>query len=119
MSDEIKEAGGGAAAPSWKDRLKLRADLRQRDVYAFETHLAEIGGISVDGASVRASHALKAAISAGWLEAPASEVLKTATGEPRYFIDGEELDDMHAGKVLFIGSRIVQAYIEAITIPPN
>ena len=120
MSDEIKtDEGGDFPAPSWKDSFKLRDDLRQRDVYAFETNVNKLGGLREDGASIRAVTALKAAIEAGWLVAPVSEVLRDSKNRARHFIDGEDVDDMHAGKVLFYGARVVNAYTSAISIPPN
>jgi len=119
VSDEIKDAGGEVSAPSWKDQFKLRGDLRQRDVYAFETNAHKLGGLDIAGNIIRASHALKAAIEAGWLVAPTSEVLQTSGGEKRYHIDGEDVDDLHAGKVLYYGAKVIEAYVTAITVPPN
>lgn len=119
MSDAKQEAGGGNAPPSWKDEFQLRADLKQRDVYAFEENVHKLGGFSQNGSNILASHALKAAIDAGWLEAPASEVLQTSGGEKRYYIAGEDVDDMHPGKVRWFGLRIVGHYSAAVQPPPN
>ncbi len=119
MSDDILEAGGGDAPQSWKDEFKLRPDLRQRDVYAFEENVHKLGGFSRDGSNILAGHALKAAIDAGWLEAPASEVLQTAGGEKRYHLAGVDVDDMHPGKIRWFGLRIVAHYSQAVQPPPN
>ena len=109
----------GDALPSWKDKLKLRPDLRQRDVYAFEKHLNSLGGFTNEGSSILAAHALKAALEAGWLAEPDGEVLRDAKGNARYFIDGEDVDDMHPGVVRVFGMRVVGHYTAAVTPPPN
>ena len=119
MSDEIKEVEGGDALPSWKDQIKLRGDLRQRDVYAFEQCVNSLGGFNQEGSSILAGHALKAAVAAGWLADPDSEVLRDAKGNARHFIAGEDVDDMHPGKVRYFGLRIVGHYTAAVTPPPN
>jgi len=111
-------ANESAPVPSWKAEFELRKDLLQRDVYLFETALHELGGLQA-GLSVRAVHALKAAIDAGWLAAPASEVLKTLSGEKRYTLGGEDVDNLHAGKIIWYGARVVEAFTDAITVPPN
>lgn len=105
---------------SWKDSFKLRDDLRQRDVYAFETDVNTLGGFSKDGSNILAAHALKAAISAGWLADPDSgEVLTDSKGESRYHLNGEDVDDLHAGKVRWFGLRVVAHYSKAVAPPPN
>jgi len=115
MSAKTEEA----AASGWQDEFKLRPGLVQADVYAYTAQLAKLGGVSNQGASVVADHALKAAIKAGWLEAPASEVLQGADGKERFFLDGVEIDKMHPGKVLWYGSQVVQHYARSVEIPPN
>ncbi len=120
MSDEHnQEEGGGNSAPSWKELFKLRGDLRQRDVYAFELNVNLLGGFSRDGSNILAAHALKAAIEAGWIADQSSEVLKTSGGEKRYYVAGEDVDDMHPGKVRWYGLKVVAHYTEAVTPPPN
>lgn len=119
---EQQEAGqtvDKAAAPSWKDALKVREDLVQRDMYAFEMALHELGGIVGFGSSIAAERALKAAIDAGWLEAPASEVVKRANGDKRHELDGKPVDDTHPGIVRWYGSAILQQYALAVKPPPN
>lgn len=118
MSDEILEAGA-ETPPSWKDEFKLRDDLRQRDVYAFESRVHTLGGFSKEGSNILAAHALKAAIDAGWVADPPSEVLQTSGGEKRYELGGEDVDDMHPGKVRWYGLRIVAHYSAAVQPPPN
>lgn len=119
MPENDKEVGGDSAAPSWKDLLKLRDDLRQRDIYAFESNVHALGGFSKDGSNILADHALKGAIEAGWLDAEAAEVLTTAGGDKRYYLNGENIDDLHAGKVRWYGLKIIAHYSNAVTPPPN
>lgn len=116
---EIREDGGSDAPASWKDNLKLRDELRQRDVYAFEENVSAIGGFSKDGSNVLAGHALKGAIKSGWLDAEAAEVLTTADGKERFELAGEDVDDMHPGKVRWYGMRIMALYTKWVTPPPN
>ena len=138
MSDKSKQEGE-AEAPSWKEAFALRDDLRQRDVYAFEAAVSALGGFSKDGSSILAGHALKAAIEAGWLAAPASEVLQMPDGTKgvfqkldgtsevlqkldgtkRYFVEGVDVDDLHPGKVRWYGTRIIDHYARSVTPPPN
>jgi len=115
--DEAVEAPAKLAP--WQLEFELRADLVQEDIYAFEKIEQQLGGLRVGGYSTRAAAALKAAIGAGWLAAPAVEVLKDAKGEPRYMYAGENVDKMHPGKVLWLGTRVTQHYSAAITTPPN
>ena len=118
MTDEMTQEGE-AQAPSWKEAFALRDDLRQRDVYAFEAAVSAQGGFSKDGSSILAGHALKAAIEAGWLAAPASEVLQKLDGTKRYFVEGVDVDDLHPGKVRWYGTRIIDHYARSVTPPPN
>lgn len=118
MSDKEKK-DGGATAPSWQESFKLRDDLKQRDVYSFETHVSTLGGFSNNGSNILAAHALKAAIEAGWLADPDSEVLRDAGGKARYFMAGEDVDDAHPGKVRWFGLKIVAHYSKAVAPPPN
>ena len=119
---EQQNNGGGSDAPaaSWKDEFKLRDDLVQRDIYAFESNVAELGGFSTDGSNILAAHALKAAIDAGWLADPDSgEVLTDSKGDKRHMLNKIDVDDMHPGKVRWYGLRIVAHYSKAVAPPPN
>lgn len=101
----------------WQDDFNLRADLRVSDMYAFETALQELGGIRT-GNIANASHLLKAAIAAGWIESPDCEVGEF-DGETRYFLAGENVDDMVPGVAFWYGSKIGECYTNAMTIPKN
>lgn len=121
LSNDKKEVEGGAPAlPSWQDQFKLRDDLRQRDVYAFEKDVNTLGGFSTEGTQILAAHALKAAISAGWLADPDSgDVLTDSKSVRRYHLHGEDVDDLHPGKVRWYGMRVMAHYTRAVTPPPN
>lgn len=155
MSEELmfREVNTEAPAPdapapsvNWQTAFRLKADLRQKDIYAFETELRLLEksapavntvvaqslqvmrtiGMTVD-ASIESEHHLKAAIKAGLIEAPTWEVATVhangATGgkqTTRYFLAGENVDEMHPGKVRWYGKRINLAYQKAVEIPdPN
>lgn len=117
-----KKTDEGAEMPpvSWKDKFQLRGDLRQRDIYAFEQNVNTLGGFSNDGTNILAAHALKAAIEAGWLADPDSgDVLTDSKGAQRFEMDGEDVDDMHPGKVRWYGMRVVAHYSQMVAPPPN
>lgn len=116
---EEAPANGAASVSPWKDEFQLRGDLKQRDVYAFEDAMHTLGGFSRDGSNILAGHALKAAIEAGWVAEPPSEVLTDAQGKKRHHLDGIDVDDMHPGKVRWYGLRIVAHYSQAVAPPPN
>ncbi len=103
----------------WQDDFKLVDDLRQRHLYAFDEALRALGGLSfAGGGSISAQHALCAAIKAGWIETPAVEVGTFDQGE-RFYLGGEDVGELHGGKVFWYGSQVTKAYQEAIKIPPN
>lgn len=115
----MSEESTGAPVPNWQAEFRLRADIRQRDMYAYTIQLNELGGVNVQGASVLADHAVKAAIGAGWVETPTAEVLTDPKGRRRFHLAGVDIDDMHPGRVLWYGARVVQHYTKSLEIPPN
>lgn len=102
----------------WQKEFKLRDNLLQRDVYAFESALHDAGGLQFDSASVTSAHALKAAIAAGWIESPVCEK-GMFEGKPRWFVGSVNLDELHAGKVRWYGTAVLTAYNAAVDIPKN
>ena len=126
------------AAPSWQADFKLKEDLRQRDVYAFEqalyeferalqnslgeTQMARIAqriGLQMLPPNVWGAHALKAAIQAGWIERPEAEVLNKTNGTKVYHYDGADVEELHAGKVRWYGDLIAGHYNSLVSPPPN
>lgn len=129
---------------NWQADFTLKSNLVQRDIEFYEIELRkhEKDAVKVDtildrvfqvvraigmtvNANVEAAQQLKAAIKAGWVLAPSCRVETvlnemTKTGETRYFMDGVQVEDLHAGKVRWYGAKINKAYNEAVAIPdPN
>jgi len=102
----------------WQDDFKLRGDLVQRDVYPFEMKLNELGGRTTGPVS-GATHLLKAAIFAGWIEHPTAEVLTDADGEERYQLYGKDISEYPGGALLWYGGEVAKAYTRALVMPPN
>lgn len=110
----------------WQDAFRLRDDLLQPEVYAFEKALQKHGGIAgaiMGGGTVQASHALYAAIDAGWIAEPEAVAGESVDQDgkkvARYFIGGKGVHEMTAGMVVWYGSQVVTAYRGATEIPPN
>ena len=61
---------------------------------------------------------MRAAIEADWIEEPKNEV-GDFEGEQRYFYGDQNVDEMHAGAVKWIGLEVDKAYQEATEIPKN
>lgn len=119
MSDEQNPEAGAETPPSWKNEFRLRSDLGQRDFYAFEMEFTKLGGFTSGGNIVHANRALKGAIHARWLEAPAAEVLTDDEGKRRYLFAGENVDDIDPGRLRHYGNVITSKYIDAQKVPPN
>lgn len=128
MTDKV--AADTVEAQGWQDRFKLRSDLMQPDLYAFEKAIQKHGGIQLvfGGGTVQATHAIYAAIDAGWIATPETStgdftISQNGSGpgrkETRYFIGGRGIHEMPAGMVIWYGTRVTEAYREAVEIPPN
>lgn len=127
---------------NWQTDFKLRANLVQRDIYAFENELRlqEKTSVSLDTvlertfailralsmsaeSNIETQHNLISAIKAGWIENPVCEVAEVMTGNRktmRYFFGGMNVEEMHPGKVRWYGKEIAKAYNAAVAIPdPN
>jgi hypothetical protein len=101
----------------WQDDFKLKSDLFQRDIVKFELAISKYAMI-YSAANLVAANFLKAAIEAEWVVSPPCEVGEFA-GDKRYYYDGVDVDDMHPGKLRWIGDRAASAYNEAVSAPPN
>lgn len=136
-----------AQVSTWQAEFRIREPLLQKDVYAYERALADLNNQTRDvdlnsavilekfvqaftgrggqTASITADHTLKAAIAAAWIESPTVEYgeLHPNGAKPkgkRYFVDGVDIDEMHAGKVRWYGNEVAKAYNAAVAIPdPN
>lgn len=142
--DAVVETTQPPAVKSWKEAFHLKADLRQKDVYAFEGALREqetkaptlenvisrafqvlrAVGMTIE-ANIESEHHLKAAIRAGWIESPLCEVAEVSlngTGRKtvRFFVDGVNVDELHPGQVRWYGKQVQTAYNRAVEDPdPN
>ena len=115
----------------WQDAFRLRDNLLQPDVYAFEKALQKLGGFQlsiVGGGTVQATHAICAAIEAGWIAEPESGTAKftpspNGSAKPKedtnYYIGSKGIHEMTAGEVIWYGARVTEAYRDATAIPPN
>lgn len=100
----------------WQKEFKLKQDLVELDVENIERELIKFPRYTLKQAGAAAS--LKAAIEAGWVEAPECEVGEYE-GEKRYFYDGKNIDEMHPGAVRWLGERVDELYREVTQIPKN
>ncbi len=115
----------------WQDAFRLRDDLLQPEVYAFEKALQRLGGLSlsiVGGGTVQATHAICAAIEAGWIAEPEAGMAdytpspngsRSPEKQKQYFIGDKGIHEMNAGEVIWYGSKVTEAYRDATTIPKN
>lgn len=102
----------------WQELFKIRENLVQRDVYAFEDSLRKQGGITLTTASITAVHMVRAAIEAKWIESPETKS-GNIDGKDVWFIGAGDVDDMNAGRVRWYGAQVSEAYNKAVEMPPN
>lgn len=132
---------------NWQTAFVLKTDLRQKDVYTFESELRLLEkaaptlqtvvsqslqvmrsiGMTVDS-SIESEHHLKAAIKAGWIANPVCEIAVMSPNgtaawntagkqSTRYFFAGENVDEMQPGKVRWYGRQIQLTFQAAVEIP--
>ena len=101
---------------AWQKQFKIKKDLVELDIEKLEAALIGLPRLTLTQ-TANASK-LKAAIEAGWITAPPCECGEF-NGEKRYFYDGKNIDEMHAGAVRWLGNQIDDAYSLAIEIPKN
>lgn len=124
----------------WQKDFKLKQDLRQREVYAFENELRQqerlaptleniitrtfqvLQGLGMTvGANIESEQYLKAALKAGWIETPACEVARITGADKRertvFLLGGVDIDEMHPGKVRWYGRQISALYNLAVAPP--
>lgn len=102
----------------WQEMFKVKENLVQRDVYAFEDALRKAGGIMLQTASITAAHMVRAAIEAKWIESPETKHGEI-DGKKVWFIGSGDIDDMNAGRVRWYGQQVSAAYNQAVELPPN
>ena len=110
----------------WQNELRLKEPLLQRDMVAFESALfrqpVEALAQLAKTNNMRYGAVVKAAIEAGWIDAPECEVgefERKGKKEKRWLYNGRNVDEMAPGAVRWIGSQIDRAYEAAAEIPKN
>ena len=98
---------------------RLRGDMRQRDVEAWNRVYVELRPVGV--AEQRGAQ-LKAGIVAGWIESPPAAAEKRTdleSGVERvvYLFDGVEVGDMPPAQVAYYGRQCELAFMQATRIP--
>lgn len=114
MADEVKREGEAEVSP-----FRIIPEIYQAQAEAFELEFERLGGLSSQGASVIAGAALRAAIKAGWIQSPDSEVMEDSRGQVRHFYDGLEVDRMRPGEVKRFGLEVYRKYRLVTAIDPN
>jgi len=105
-----------------RETLKLKEDLRHRDVVALEDAIYRLPNrllvLSAANSSRTADVLTRAAIEAGWIVAPKIESGKFGD-ETRHFVDGVNVDDMQAWEVLHIGTAVERLHKTVTDTPKN
>lgn len=112
MSDDKRDVFGRS--------FRLKSDLRQRDVAAWNAAYAAYAGRNAW--AVERQAALEAAIAAGWIEEPATaaeEVVDMKTGghSRRFTFDGVLVDDMTPAEVNYYGGQCSRLFDSLMAIP--
>ena len=100
----------------WQKAFQIKENLIELDIEKLEQALAEFPRLVLSNTGNAAK--LKAAIEAGWVIEPACEVGNFEGGK-RYFYNGQNIDEMHAGAVRWLGMQVDLAYSKAVEIPKN
>ena len=100
----------------WQKEFKLKEDLRELDIEKLEKFLLAFPRIVLTNTAKAAK--LKAAIEAGWVVEPATEVGEFEEGK-RYYYNGQDIDEMKPGAVRWLGDQVDNAYQVATEIPKN
>lgn len=100
-----------------KPLITLRGDLKQRDVTAYEMELSQVPLpahlFRIPSSSAYRAAALKAAIGAGWVEAPECkkrEVHEDGKEVIEYMFDGVDVDDLEPATAYKAGSAVLELY---------
>ena len=98
--------------------FELKADLRQRDVAAWNR--AYIGHTNRASLADERQAALEAGIEAGWVLSPPcryEDVISDGKQVRRYFFDGVEVGDLLPAEVNFYGLRCSRHFDAAMAVP--
>ena len=100
----------------WQKEFKLKTDLVELDIEKLEKALLTMPRFALTN-TAKASK-LKAAIEAGWVVEPTTEV-GDFEKEKRYFYAGQNIDEMNPGAVRWLGDQVDAAYNAAVELPKN
>ncbi len=128
MAAKTKAQANGAAAVTelhpWQEEFVIKADLREKDVVALERAAVAIPHVILSATNSYLEAYLCAAIEVGWIEAPETryeEVRRQENGrtvtDKRYFYAGNDVREMHAGAVRWLGQEIIGHYNEVTAVP--
>jgi len=109
---------------AWQESFKIKEELKHGDYDAIELALFDMPNAArifknADLSIVKGAW-LKAAIQAGWIESPECKALvDKKNGKAAYIFDGQDVDDMHPGKVIWLGTRIIEAHDAVLKDDPK
>jgi len=106
---------------SWQDEFRLKNLLLQADVETFELALSRLPAAVIRARTGAAWYgaALRAAIEAGWINAPECSVLRDDSGKRVWMYGGRRVRDMHPAAVQWLGQRIETLYNETMSAVPK
>ena len=100
----------------WQKEFVLKKDLVELDIEKLEKVMLGMPRFALTN-TAKASK-LKAAIEAGWVVEPATEVGEFE-GKKRYFYKGQNIDDMNPGAVRWLGDQVEILYTASVEVPKN
>jgi hypothetical protein len=109
----------------WQKDFILKDGLTQGDFEALEMALLKMPSVITllknSGFSLAHGAYLRAAIQAGWVEAPECRALTDdKNGEQAYFYDGKDVDDMHPATVQWLGQQVIDRHDRILSdVPKN
>ena len=109
---------------TWQKDFKLKEQLNQGDFEALEMALVRMPNVITllrnSGMSLAHGAYLRAAIQAGWIEAPECRALTDdKSGERAFFYDGKDVDELHPGVVQWIGQQVINRHDSILSDMPK
>lgn len=108
----------------WQSQFKLKDELLQGDFYNIEMALFDMPNIATfrrhSDMSIVNGAWLKAAIKAGWIEAPECKaVVDKKNKTSAYIYDGVEVDSLHPAKVAWLGKQVIDRHDAVMSEDPK